>query len=227
MSKMLSSFLLGFEVECVINEDKIDLDVFSKKILALNPGIDIGDDGSIYANRDNNNGTGVEIRTPPLKTYAALRLLKKTFQLVNKYGYTNESTGFHINLSPISDKIYYSINPFTLVKDKLWGRMRKSFKRNGNEYCDDVEIGDFAELLEKKPLKLWTDLIGGGNINFGEDNVIGKSCVVNFDSYSLRRNNDSRLEIRACGGEGYHKKFGLIKDYTLKSLTTFRKHCNI
>jgi hypothetical protein len=216
------NFNIGFEVEFVYNADKLSFSSLQRKVGIICTAIRVDDDGSIEGeDRFDAEGTA-ELQLPPLSPKKALKVLKSVFDLVNKYGYCNYSTGLHLNLSPKSDKIYYSLNPFSLINDGLWARIRKDFKRDSCDYCMDVE----APEINDNKLALWDTVIrGGDNFSFDIDECEGKSCVVNLSRYNTQRCRDSRLEIRAMGGDNYHKRFNLVAKYTNDIIKTYLKHC--
>lgn len=217
-----NQFLFGFEVECIFISKKITKTVLAQKLKAIHNKIILADDGSITFREDGE--FSAEIKTPPLKAYESFRVLKQVLSLVEQYGRTNRSCGFHVNFSPISDKLYYSINPFALTQDRLWNQIKKTFNRESNSYCSAVNLPKSF----KKPITIFDIWQASQRYVDAYDTSrieVQHYHVCNMSNYHKQKHKSSRIEIRAFGGSGYHKKFSEITFYCEKIIKTFFKHC--
>lgn len=138
-----NKFKIGFEIEiCVRNEDKL-----KNILLNLNNEILFHNDGSI--NPNNKLYKGIEILTPPLLASDAINLLEKIFEIIkNNNCFTNKSCGLHVNISPIKKGDYFKVNPFWLANQSIWKKMKKTFKRERNKYCQNIKI---SRIIKKNP----------------------------------------------------------------------------
>jgi hypothetical protein len=241
------SFKVGFEVECVFFRTKIPHDKLEELLHKIHPQIILGDDCSIeeqhdfddplITDRDIRHQFSAEIETPPLHPFESLIVLRLIFQLVKKYGYTNDSCGLHASFSPVNDDVYYSVNPLVIFNQALWAKIKKDFGRTHNGYCsttpwnkDGISQNEEKKLLD--PFQYWCDVLRCGRdyyrYGYGADDGVhasydGHSSEVNFDNYGEIRRPRSRIEIRCMGGEDYHKKFPLVTQYVDRIITAFRK----
>lgn len=230
-NKYFSKMLVGFEVECFINESKgYSLEGIRKKIKNLHKNIEITYDGSLEFDykeynsgepRENDYGDyvykyeaeGIEIVTPPLSPTKSIKLLNRILKIVKKHGFTNFSSGLHCNFSCLNKKKLSNFYPAFFASNPLWRKIGEKFNRLDNEYCvnhaDDYNIKNVLDLSYE-----------------GEDLV--SDCEDKYSAVNLGyflHNNNSRIEIRIMGGENYHKKFNLIKNYTGQILKAFDKSC--
>jgi hypothetical protein len=140
-----NQFKTGYEIETCLY--RAGFNDFSAQLKKLDKRINIGTDGSIrplgWVKHDRYGKVigdiGREIRTPVLKSKEGIQLLAEIFNLVNQYGYQNETTGFHFNFSP-QLKDYEKLNPFFLAEQPIWKRIKQEFNRDGNKYCTDVVL---------------------------------------------------------------------------------------
>ncbi len=214
-------FLLGFEVEMVYSLDKISESELGNKLLKIHPNIIFGYDGTINTEGRLKNEQGREIKTPPLLPAESLSVLKQIFELVNQYGYTNASCGFHLNFSPIPEKLYQALDPFKFTINDLWTKIKTEFNRTGSRWCGPVWKPDHqTKVANKQSLfsLLQRDLVKP---------VLGKGADVNLINYFNENNMFRRIEVRAFGGEGYHTKFERITDYTNEIFKTFLDCCEV
>lgn len=207
-------FLLAFEVEFVYNAELIDAVKMQRKLSRMQRGTIVGRDGSINMSHRFRLEATAEIKTPPLPPFEALRLLKKVFDFVKQYGYTNSSCGLHLNFSPVSDELYYSLNPFTFTAEPIWEEITKEFRREGNNYCRQVWNTKPKNLLE-----IWSRMVYNRDVSCGHYNV------VNLEHYGTTRGITSRIEIRGFGNREYHKRFNRIVDYSERIFKVFLKNC--
>jgi hypothetical protein len=156
-----NQFNSGYEVEACFYREGFK--GFVEKIKKLDKRINIGTDGSIRPigwRKSDRYGRyfghiGREIKTPVLKTIEGIQLLNEVFKLVSDFGYTNSTCSCHLNFSPIDKKDYERVNPFFLVQQDFWKRIRRHFDRDGNKYCQDIFLRkdireNPANILKKK-----------------------------------------------------------------------------
>jgi hypothetical protein len=210
-------FLIGFEVEMCLDRIKLTVKEFKKIIKDLNKDIIIGNDGSIIP-VDYHNHSTFELKTPPLSSLKSFKLLSKIFDVIEKYGYTNETTGLHVNISPICKKLYYSINPIYIASHPLFEKIVKDFNREDNEFCVTYSKEDFKSEPVKNNIDFWHRNVGECCYNYDplviNPDYYGHSSAVNFDNYHTKKSKDSRLEIRAFGNTNYHKKLDKVLKHT-------------
>lgn len=188
----MKNSILGFEVECIV-QDKF-FDTFCHKVKKLNPKIKIGEDCSIEPEEYEET---CEIKTPPLPFRKSVSILRKIFALLDKYGRTNYSCGFHVNLSykgwhdkPLKFKLKKFLN------NKIWDSILVKYDRDNNDYCnthnkiqkDIIHITNDADLKEEM-----------------EDLPFDKYYNVSLRNLE-RKDIYKRIEIRGFGNINYHRR---------------------
>ena len=219
-----SNNLIGFEVEGLSDGELINRGQLLRLLLKLDNRIILSDDGSLRTNngikvsnapeQDNFYGEdglqfSYEIKTPPLYPYHALELLKKIFNLIEKYGYVNSTCGIHLNISSLDKNLTSKINLLNFAIHPIWIKLGKAFKRNKNKTCYNSLI-DIKGIRGKRR---WKKIY-----NLGRE-LYNKRRYVTFRHWTGSER--GRLEVRIMGGENYHRKFNLIKEYTEKILDIF------
>jgi len=199
---------LGFEIECVVLDTKArdafgyakptgKWNTFKKAIYDLKSRVGISDDGSINCRSID---TSVELRTPPLPPKDAMKLLENIFNIVNKYGLTNNSCGFHVNISSAHKMKMRRFNPIPFLSSKLWNEILKEFNRGNNEFCRPIIT---------KSRKLAKVSI----INNLMDRSEEKYRCVNLRHFGNGMRKGSRVEVRGFGNKDYSKKLETIAEY--------------
>jgi len=206
---------LGFEVECVLRNSFYR--AFCKKVHGLHPKMDIGQDWSIddygCGFGENVVGRTAEVKTPPLPPKDAMNLLKQLFDLVNQYGATNASCGFHVNISSAKKSKMKNFNPMPFLSSKLWIEILRKFKRESNHYCKAVLKFDSERPSRVRMLKNMTDTLKN------------KYWCVSLSNFRDNHPN-SRIEIRAFGNKHYTQKFDLIASYIKRIERLFKLSCD-
>jgi hypothetical protein len=203
---------LGFEIECVLHNRCYR--TFCRRVRALHPKMIIGQDWSI-----NTVGCGYydghtcEVKTPPLPPKDAINLLKQLFDLVNAYGFTNASCGFHVNISSAKKSKMKNFNPMPFLSSKLWNEILKKFKRESNTYCKAMLRLKDRRLSRVSMLKNMTNTLKD------------KYWCVNLSNFRDNHPN-SRIEIRAFGNKHYTQKFDLIASYIKRIERLFKLSCD-
>ncbi len=216
-----SDVRLGFEIECIVKGTS-RRDVFGnykatsvwkefrEAIKSLKHPVQVGEDGSIncsYLDR------AVELRTPPLSPKDAMMLLSNVFDIVNKFGYTNNSCGFHVNISSAHKSKMRDFNPLPFLSSKLWDEILKKFKRSNNEYCRPV-----IRKTNKIPkIRLVSNMLSRSNEKY--------RCV-NLRNFGNGTSKSSRIEIRGFGNADYSKKFETISEFVKRIERLFRLSCS-
>lgn len=145
----------------------------------------------------------VELVTGPLSYYDAKYYLIKIIKFIQKYGYTNEKSSIHFNISFNGDKNLNDINILKLIlnidEEEIW---RSYPSRKDNIYAKSVKkIIPFKEYdFFNIPITVVKN-----NLKVPNDKYYG----INF----LHINSDKdhqRLEFRYIGGKDYEKNIGLL-----------------
>jgi hypothetical protein len=215
-----SDIRLGFEIECVVvgtytrdgfgNHKKTNKFLqFKKEIQALKRDVQIGYDGSI---RCSDYETPVELRTPPLAPKDAMTLLADVFAIVNKLGYTNNSCGFHVNISSAHKTKMRNFNPIPFLSSKLWDEILSKFNRGNNEFCRSVNTK--SKKLTK--IRIINDLM---------ERSKQKYRCVNLRHFGNGTAKSSRVEVRGFGNRDYSKKFETISEFVKRIERLFKLSC--
>lgn len=169
-------------------------------------------DGSIDVN-DPDSDIGVELVTPVFyNTRDALESLGKLLSVIEKIGYTNESTGLHVNISFTTPA---TIQPLKLVLFMGENYIAKTFGREITHFAQQHLKTILNSLIRDKQLKQELENArASGDVKRMESlltQVIeGKHRTVHFK--------DDYLEFRVLGGTDYHKRYNEIKSSILRFL---------
>ena len=209
-----SDIRLGFEIECIIKSgNRVKL---RRAINSLKKGITIGSDGSLET--DNWDDSTAEIRTLPLRPRDAMITLKSVFDIVNKYGGTNRTCGFHVNISSSNKRKMKNFDPLPFLSSSLWREILRRFNRTNNEFCQPTLCGFKHRTLSK--VEVFRKLSQ-------EDVFYEKYNCVNFSNFGSGTSKSSRIEIRGFGNRDYSKKFDTISAYVKKIETLFSSSCQM
>jgi hypothetical protein len=206
-----NKFQIGFEVECAMTSPKNTL---RAKLDRIHPNIVIDYDYSV----DNRVGEKpYELKTPPLKTDKALVVVDRVFKIVDTFGRTDSSTGFHVNISPVNVKEFDKFNPMYIAFHPLFKEITKAFGRQHCDYCLTNKMG--KKFWQDLAHGLYTDYYGnrGKTVMYQE-----KDAAVNLEGLGYP-SRTKRIEVRAFGGVNYHRKLPLIKHYIDEILKVFVK----
>lgn len=232
---------IGCEVECFGYDSKISWNKFKRRLRRINCKIEVDSDDSIEADYDDANPShdeswSMEFKTPALPAVQALKVLKLCFALMQRHGVnTNESCGFHVNFSPVSNSVYKKLNPLKIYVDPLWAKIANAFNRGNNDFCTPPASGwpcyDFAKKFQNgftvSPLELfeWMEMMscdGVVSIPAIPDSPDNKSVAINLSYLHSKRTPRSRIEIRAMGNAGYHLRLPEITAYIDQSIGVFK-----
>lgn len=158
---------------------------------------------------------GVEISTPIATKKGVLYYIKELCKIIDKYGYTNEETGFHIHISTIKkDGVNFNFYKFMLLCDEA--KLLSSWQPRVGYSQNVMDILTSHDKIETRKIKT------------------KKGTVWNLEKIA-----SNHVEVKSMGGEGYHKEVKrltqeflsyavyfdetLQKD-TLKHKRLFKKH---
>ena len=147
---------------------------------------------------------GIEVKSPPTNLPKAIDDIEKMFKYINKQGYTDNRTGFHVHMSVKGiNNLEDKLDPVKLLmfmdEGFIWKHfadrvsnifamsMKDKFKNEG-----DIRPNDFSKLVDKKKLKT-------------------KMTAEHFDAINLSKWQQGHIEFRYMGGRDYHKKFNEVK----------------
>lgn len=224
-----SDIRLGFEVECVItkafakprsrwifsNEPVAPVFTetfrqFQAEVRALPHLVRITEDSSINCG---DFDKPVEMKTIPLPPKDAMILLEKVLEIVNKYGHTNTSCGFHVNLSSKNKSKMRKFNPIPFLSSPLWDEILAKFKRKSNTYC--------------KPLLTDANITKFHTVhNLLQRSKTDKYRCVNLTHFGNGCSKSSRIEVRGFGNSDYSKKFDVIASYIKRIERLFKLSCS-
>jgi hypothetical protein len=139
----------------------------------------------------------VELVTGPLSFYDAKYYLIKIIKFINNYGYTNEKSSIHFNIS-FQDKDLNDLNALKLIlnidEDEIY---RDYPSRKDNVYAKTVK--KIIPFKEYDFFNIPIDVIKN-NMRLPNDKYYG----VNFLNVN-NESNSQRLEFRYIGGKDYEK----------------------
>lgn len=208
--KILSKAIIGFEFECYFNSSfyKI-LELLNNELSPVNihgfrtyHSDFVPDANNFKLERDLSGGENMaEIITGPLDYYSAKYYLVKILKFIDTYGYTNDNSSIHINLS-FQDACVGDINILrqilTIDEDDIY---KKFPSRENNIYAKSVR-----NIIPYKDYDF-------GNISINTVvNVLqipsSKYYGINFQHINSEKS--KRIEFRYMGGEDYQKQVGDI-----------------
>ena len=147
-----------------------------------------------------------EIVTPIWPLAKGISNLKRIFKWFEKNDIvTNDTCGFHVNISFKNKSLNWMIDPTTLVLCFNEEKWLKVCKRHGNEYTDC----HIDELLTSKPRKPFTDETKALSWIDKEikDGIDERYHSVNWGHLET---DNPYVEYRCLGGIGYHLRYGLM-----------------
>ena len=144
----------------------------------------------------------VELVTGPLSFYDAKYYLIKIIKFINNYGYTNEKSSIHFNIS-FQDKDLNDLNALKLIlnidEDEIY---RDYPSRKDNVYAKTVK--KIIPFKEYDFFNIPIDVIKN-NMRLPNDKYYG----INFLNVN-NETNSQRLEFRYIGGKDYEKNIGQL-----------------
>lgn len=187
----------GCEFEFYIDTDATDYDTaiekITKKLYALTNADILVDTIALPKAKDKDHcmqlkpdisleENGVEISTPIATKEGVVYYIKELCKIIDKYGYTNEETGFHIHISTIEkDGINFNFYKYMLL-------------------CNDKNL-----------LSSWQPRIGYSqnvmDILISHDKLETRKIKTKKGTvWNLEKIASNHVEIKSMGGEGYHQE---------------------
>ena len=146
----------------------------------------------------------VELVTGPLDFYDAKYFLIKILKFIQNYGYTNDKSSIHFNLSFNDDEMDLNdLNILKLILNTDEEEIYRSYpSRKNNVYAKSIK-----KIIPYKEYDFFNIPIGAvkNNMRLPNDKYYG----INFTN--ITNNKDSqRLEFRYIGGKNYEKNIGQV-----------------
>jgi len=178
-------------------DNEIDYHIFDGTGFPINfeksKGWDVRPDGSLGEN-------GVEVVTPIMKLPELIDSIEKVFKWIDKYGYTDNTCGFHVHMS-INN--YKELDELKLILFAEEGLIYKVFPdRIGNDYTASIKKGHIDKMTPFTPENI-KELMGKQNKRLNIEKYLGIHLI------DLENNH---VEFRYMGGKNYHKKFDDVRN---------------
>lgn len=159
-------------------------------------------------------GVPVELVTPALPYKEAMTTLSKVCEFIEKFGYTNSTTGLHLN---ISCKNLENLDYLKLILFSGSDAVAEEFGRKFNRFCvtHTKEIERLIQIVTSDPLQLVKNIESIDNLSI-KSSIISeisqeKYYAINFSHTDEEEN--SRVEFRMIGNSGYEKKAEQVINY--------------
>jgi len=153
--------------------------------------------------------TGAELRSPILSHHDAINALRTVFNTINRDDEmeTNDSTGLHVNIGTFTKEEVAQLDvlKFSLLIGE--DHVLSMFDRGGNDYTEPHIEHVLQYLRNDANLDMKDYEYAISNIN---RKIIRQGAKYRFANVS--KLTDGYIEIRAPGGEDYHKKFSEVSD---------------
>jgi len=161
------------DVEILVDTINLPTDKDKNSCMQIKPDISLEDNG-------------IEISVPITTASGIEHYIKTICPIINKYGYTNEETGFHIHISTVNnDGINFNFYKFMLLCDKA--KLLSSWEpRVGySQNVMDILSSNTKQACRKIKTK--------------------KGTVWNVEKIK-----SNHVEIKSIGGESYHTKIDVM-----------------
>jgi uncharacterized protein YjbI with pentapeptide repeats len=221
--KLLSKARIGFELECYFETS------FYKTLELLNKELspvkvhgfrtyhsDFKPDANNFKlERDLSGGENMaEIVTGVLDYHTAKHYLLKLLKFINKYGFTNDKSSMHINIS-FEDKKINKINVLKCILNTNEDKIYKLFpERKNNVYAKSVK-----NIIPYQGYDY-------NNININTINntlQIPKTKYYGLNFANIDKLGEERLEVRYIGGKNYEEQIGDILELMDEFIITIYK----
>jgi hypothetical protein len=152
-------------------------------------------DSSIDA--DESEDAGLEFISPALEINEALKQMKQVLEFIRGRGYTNTSTGLHINIS-VPD---YNVDKLDYVKLAIFlgdKYVLEQFDRLSNHYCDGAykKIGNKVQQMKGDELKAVMNKMKEG-LTLAASKIIHTGYTSKYTSINTK---EGYIEFRSPGG---------------------------
>ena len=157
-------------------------------------------DSSISA--DGSDEGGLEFVSPALDIPEAIKQMQQVLEFIREYGYTNESTGLHINIS-VPD---YDVDKLDYVKLAIFlgdKHVLEQFDRLSNHYCDGAykKIGNKVQQMKGDELKAVMSKMKEG-LTLAASKIIHTGYTSKYTSINTK---EGYIEFRSPGGDYLNK----------------------
>jgi len=174
-------------------------------------------DSSISA--DGSDEGGLEFVSPALDIPEALKQMQQVLEFVREYGYTNESTGLHINISVPdfnTDKLDY-VKLAIFLGDK---HVLEQFDRLSNHYCDGAykKIGSKVQQMKGDELKAVMNKMKEG-LTLAASKIIHTGYTSKYTSINTK---EGYIEFRGPGGDYLDKEPNELVNTALRMALALR-----
>lgn len=209
-SDILKEAVIGFEFEFFLKELSFykTLEVLNKTLEPVSvygfreyhPDMKPSDNKFLLTPDLSGGSSMVEVITGPLPYFQAKFYLIKILKFIQDYGYTNEKSSIHFNIS-FKNKDLSDLNILKMILNTDEDEIYRSFpSRKGNVYAKSVKkIIPYKEYdFNNIPIEVIKN-----NIRLPEDKYYGINLLhINKDK------GEQRLEYRYIGGKDYEKNIG-------------------
>jgi hypothetical protein len=147
---------------------------------------------------DDSEDGGLEFVSPALEINTALEQMKKVLDFIKDHGYTNRSTGLHINISVPDfdvDKLDY-VKLAIFLGDKY---VLEQFDRLSNHYCDGAykKIGGKISQMKAPEIRAVMDKMKEG-LTLAASKIIHTGYTSKYTSINTK---EGYIEFRSPGGD--------------------------
>ena len=161
------------DVEILVDTINLPTDKDKNNCLQIKPDISLEDNG-------------IEISVPITTASGIEHYIQTICPIINKYGYTNEETGFHIHISTVNnDGVNFNFYKFMLLCDKA--KLLSSW---------EPRIGYSQNVM---------DILSSNTKQASRQIKTKKGTIWNVEKIE-----PNHVEIKAIGAENYHTKKDLI-----------------
>jgi hypothetical protein len=146
---------------------------------------------------DESDEAGLEFISPALEINEALKQMQQVLEFVRERGYTNTSTGLHINIS-VPD---YNVDKLDYVKLAIFlgdKYVLEQFDRLSNHYCDGAykKIGNKVQQMKGDELKAVMNKMKEG-LTLAASKIIHTGYTSKYTSINTK---EGYIEFRSPGG---------------------------
>ena len=151
---------------------------------------------------DESNDGGLEFVSPALEIPEALKQMQQVLEFIREHGYTNSSTGLHINIS-VPD---YNVDKLDYVKLAIFlgdKHVLEQFDRLSNHYCDGAykKIGNKVQQMKGDELKAVMNKMKEG-LTLAASKIIHTGYTSKYTSINTK---EGYIEFRSPGGDYLNK----------------------
>ena len=151
---------------------------------------------------DESEDGGLEFVSPALEINEALKQMQQVLEFIREHGYTNSSTGLHVNISVPdynTDKLDY-VKLAIFLGDK---HVLEQFDRLSNHYCDGAykKIGNKVQQMKGDELKAVMNKMKEG-LTLAASKIIHTGYTSKYTSINTK---EGYIEFRSPGGDYLNK----------------------